>query len=179
MTQTIWNIFVELRKELVEAQKMRAQVMGFKVTFVMATIGLLAANIDKINKTLFVIPAFAAICFDFIICSYSFSIKRIGSYTQHHIEPALKQAGDVPDDFVFWQHYLTQPKTRQRLSFYGNVGLTLLVVMVGLVGLWIPPNSAISYIISFVLFLFILLDIFAYREPKKLGKLWATKDFNN
>lgn len=90
MSQTIWNLFVELRKELLEAQKIRAQVLGFKFTFVTASLSLLAANIEKIDKALFVMPAFSAIFFDFIIYSYSFSIKRIGCYTRDYIEPALK-----------------------------------------------------------------------------------------
>ena len=58
-----WNLFVELRKELVESQKIRAQVIGFKITFVSAAVGLIGTNIDRIPNILLVIPAFAAIFF--------------------------------------------------------------------------------------------------------------------
>jgi len=56
-----WNLFIELRKELVESQKIRAQIIGFKITFVSAAIALIGANLDKIieYEYLLFVPAFA------------------------------------------------------------------------------------------------------------------------
>ena len=55
--QFAWDLFVELRKELVESQKIRAQIIGFKITFVTTSVGFVAANIDKVPSSLLVIPA--------------------------------------------------------------------------------------------------------------------------
>ena len=65
MENQIWNLFTELRKELLESQKIRSQIIGFKVTFVAAVVGILAKNIDRIDNILFLIPAFAAFAFDY------------------------------------------------------------------------------------------------------------------
>jgi len=177
MSKIIWELFVELRKELLEAQKIRAQILGFKFTFITAGIGLMGANFDKLDKNMLVLPAFAAIFFDFIIYSYSFSIKRIGCYVRDHIEPVLEKDKDVPPDFVMWQKFLTQPKTRQKLSMYGNIGVTFLSVIVGVIGLLVDFKPVASPFLIAALFLFIIMDILAYREPMKLGKLWSDEDF--
>lgn len=174
MSQTIWQYFLELRKELLEAQKIRAQIIGFKVTFVSAAIGLIVANLDKgIDQSVFVMPAFAAICFDFLISSYSFSIKRIGSYVRDHVEPALRRSGDLPEDFVAWQEFLTDPKTRQNLAGYGNMGLTILAVCVAVWALIFPFRPVASSILLVALIVFSIVDVLAYLEPRKLGKLWS------
>ena len=172
MPNQIWNLFVELRKELLESQKIRSQIIGFKITFITATIGLMATHIMSLDKVLFIIPAFAAICFDFIICSYSFSIKRIGCYTRDHIEPALKAQGDIPHDFIPWQEFLTDSKTRQELAFYGNIGLTLLTVVIGTISLFFPFRLFISSSLLFALLVFVVMDILAHLSLRKLGKFW-------
>ncbi|HEV2708377.1 MAG TPA: hypothetical protein VGV59_20850 [Pyrinomonadaceae bacterium] len=38
--QLAWNLFVEARKEILEYQRIRTQIIGFKITFVSAGIGL-------------------------------------------------------------------------------------------------------------------------------------------
>lgn len=155
-----------------ESQKIRSQVMGFKITFVTAMIGLMANGLNSIDKALFVIPAFAAICFDFIIYSYSFSIKRIGSYTRDHIEPLLRNQEQLPVGFALWQEFLTEPKTRQNLAIYGNLGLTMLSVALSVIVLFTPFRPIFSLPLLGVLSIFVFLDVIAYRSPKKLGKLW-------
>jgi hypothetical protein len=177
MPDIIWNLFIELRKELLAAQKIRAQVMGFKITFVSTAIGLLVANLKTLDSALLVLPVFASVFFDLIIYSYSFSIKRIGSYTRKHIEPFLKRRGRVPKKFVMWQKFLTQPKTRQNLSLYGNLGLTILAAAVGIIALFCPFRPWLSSSLIIALTIFIIMDVMAYLSPKKLGKLWAEKDF--
>ena len=172
MSDVIWQLFVELRKELVESQKIRAQVMGFKIVFVSSAIGLMAKNLESLDKALFVIPAFASICLDFIIYSYSFSIKRIGRYTHKHIEPALKEYKRVPEEFRLWQDFLTDKKTRQTLSLYGNLGFTLLTVGLAGIALFYPFRKYLSITLLLALGVFTVMDYLAYRAPKKLGKIW-------
>ena len=44
-----WGLFSELRKELVETQKTRIQIIGFKITFVSAALDVTAANLHKVG----------------------------------------------------------------------------------------------------------------------------------
>ena len=102
-----WNLYTELRKEVIESQKIRAQVVGFKITFVSASIGLLSSNLDKIPKASLVIPAIASIFFDFLINSYRFAIKRIGYYLKENLEPEIKIESKLPDEFLLWQNCIS------------------------------------------------------------------------
>jgi len=176
----IWDLFVELRKELLESQRIRAQVIGFKITFVSTALGVVVGGIhsqsQNVVPALLVIPAIAAVFFDFLIYSYSFSIKRIGAYIREHIEPAMKQLGQVPEGYVQWQEYLTQPKTRQTLSLYGNFGLTSLAVVIGMMSLFFPYDPWVSTPLLAVLGALAVVDVAAYRAPRRLGKLWKDMD---
>lgn len=60
---------------------------------------------------------------------------------------------------------------------YGNIGVTLLSVVVGLIGLFLDFKPIVSLTLIVVLTIFMIMDIIAYREPKKLGKLWEATDF--
>jgi hypothetical protein len=169
MQGIIWNLFIELRKELLESQKIRAQVLGFKFTFITAALGLICANIEKYDNNILAIPALAAILFDLIIYSYSFSVKRIGSYIKDYIEPVLKCDKDVPTGFVMWQEYLTQRKTVQSLAVSGNIGVTLLCIIVAILGISVDYKPIVSPFIVLILFVFLIIDILAYNKPKKLN----------
>lgn len=174
MPNRVWDLFVELRKELLESQKIRAQIIGFKITFISAAIGLIAANndaLDDVNLLLF-LPAFAAIFFDFIINSYSYSIKRIGCYIRLHIEPELKSQDEFPKDFRNWEDFLhgKDIKTKQFLSLFGNSGLTFLAVVVGVISIFIPFQPFISCFLFFVLVIFFIVDIYTFMAPFKFDK---------
>jgi hypothetical protein len=162
-----WNLFTELRKELVESQKLRAQVIGFKITFVSAAIGLIGTNIDKIPNILLVIPAFAAIFFDFLINSYSFSIKRIGFYFWKNIEPLLKNACELPKEFFLWEEFLKSLKTDQNLSLMGHLGITLLAIAAAVIVLFLPFRLILSSVLLVTLAVLLGLDIWAFRLPKR------------
>jgi hypothetical protein len=56
-----WNLYVELRKEIVGVQRLRIQLIGFKIAFVSSSIGIIYANKDRISENLFFIPAFVSI----------------------------------------------------------------------------------------------------------------------
>lgn len=174
MSDMIWNLFVELRKELVEAQKIRAQVLGFKFTFITAGMGIIGANLNALDKKILIVPALAAIFFDFLIYSYSFSIKRIGVYIREEIEPVMKGRQDIPAGFTMWQEHLRHPNTRQYLAAYGNIGVTSLAVLLGLAGLVMDFSILVSPFLIVVLMVFLCLDIKAYLEPGKLG-IWDSK----
>jgi len=142
--QVAWNLFTELRKETLESQKIRAQVIGFKITFISTGVALIASNPDKLSSVLFVIPAFAAIFFDLLIASYGFSIKRIGHYCRTHIEQRMRASCSLPDDFLLWQEFLRQPKMRQNLGDFANIGMTLLALVPAVLALFKPFHPITS-----------------------------------
>ncbi len=137
----LWNLFVELRKETLESQKIRAQIIGFKITFTSAVVGLIVANGNKIPLVLLTIPAFAAIFFDFLIQSYTFSIKRIGLYCREHVEPLIfgQRASFLP-----WEEFMSKAEHRQRFSWFGNMGITTLVAIPAVVALFKPFRWHVS-----------------------------------
>lgn len=172
VTDRTWDLFVELRKELVESQRIRAQVIGFKITFITAAVVLIAAEMGPLGARFLAAPAFAAVFFDFLICSYGFSIKRIGFYIRVHLEPELKNGRHLPKDLLLWQAYLTDDRTRQRLSFYGHLGLTVLMVLLGSLGLWLDGGIKIAAPLLAALWVLTSIDIVAYRSTEQFGNRW-------
>ncbi|HEX5758142.1 MAG TPA: hypothetical protein VF121_03015 [Thermoanaerobaculia bacterium] len=162
-----WSLFAELRKELVESQRIRTQVIGFKITFVSAAVGVIATNLDKIPLPLLMLPAFAAVFFDFLINSYSFSIKRIGHYCREHLEPAVRKELGVPDDLVLWEEYLLAPYARQRFAFLGNLGFTALVSAIGVMAAVNPFRLAVSVPLVLILIVLLGFDLYAYLAPDR------------
>ncbi len=134
---------VELRKEIVETQKIRSQMVGFKIVFITSGIGLIFANIGTIPSHLLAIPAFAAIFFDFLINSYSYSIQRIGQYCRNHVEPIIENYCQWPKPpYRLWEDYMKDFKGRKNLSFIGpfigNLGITSLTVALAVFVLFNP-----------------------------------------
>ena len=168
-TEFVWGMNCELRKEIVESQRIRAQVIGFKITLVSTAIGFIAANIDQISSSTFVIPAFAAICFDFLITSYSFSIKRIGYYCREQLEPAIRPS--LPQDFMLWEEFMATPAARQDLSFLGHCGVTFLVSVVAFVGLFYAPEPwPLRAALTAILIAFLCAGLYAFRMPFSFRK---------
>jgi hypothetical protein len=116
------------------------------------------------------IPAFAAIFFDFLINSYSFSIKRIGSYIRNELEPILKTGYELPKDTPLWEEYLKFPETGQNLSFVGNLGLTLLAITAAVIGLCIPFHPILSSILLIVLVVLLVFDLRAFKIATRFRK---------
>ena len=166
-----WKLFSDLRKELVELQKIRSQIIGFKIAFVGTSIGLVAANIEKVENYLFVIPAFAAIFFDLLIHSYSFSIKRTGFYCRKYLEPILKVECDLPEDHLLWEKFMDTDEAGKNVSLWGNIGITLLAWIVGIASLFYPFKKYISVPLGICLLGLLIYDIFAlYHKPPAFSK---------
>lgn len=163
-----WNLVVELRKELIETQKIRAQVIGFKITFVSTAIGLIAANFDKIPSQLFIIPAFAAIFFDLLITSYSFSIKRIGAYCKNHLEPILRKSSQWPDKTPLWEEFATSRHRRQSFSLIGNLGITTISVIPAILALFHRFNLFVSMPILLIIIMLFVYDVVAFTKPRRV-----------
>jgi hypothetical protein len=166
-----WRLMTELRKEILTAQQIRAKVIEIKITFVAAAVGLIIANLGKLQLSLMVIPSFAAIFFDFLINSYSVSIKRIGRYCRMHIEPKLHQANEWPSDDSLWEEFMKCPDQRQWLSLIGNIGLTTLVLIPTLVTLFAPFTWNVSFPLSLGLVFLFALDVRTHLKPR-----WITEN---
>jgi hypothetical protein len=125
-----WDLFTELRKETLESQRMRTQVIGFKITFVSAGIGLIYAN--KAPGELIAIPAFASMFFDLLIISYSISIRRIGLYCRVYLEKELEQGFKMGDEFCYWERFFELNQVRSFLPIFANLGLTFLALAIAM-----------------------------------------------
>lgn len=167
-----WNLYGELRKELVEAQKTRIQIIGFKITFVSAALAVIGANLSKIPNAVLALPAFAGIFFDLLVNSYSFSIKRIGSYCRLYLEPILRRETSLssPPEFFLWEEYLMQPQMRQILSFSGNLGLTLLASAVAVTGLTTPFRPVVSSALLGSLGVGLVFDVWGYWTLRRFRR---------
>ena len=149
-----------------------------KITTVSAGIGIIAANIDDVAIQLLVIPAFAAIFFDFLINSYGFSIKRIGHYCRTCVEPCLKEVlatTDLPRIPRLWEEFLAQSNLRQNLALWGNLGLTGLAIVVAIIALYIAPlatGNVLEWILSIsltvVLIVLFVYDIISFRQTDQV-----------
>jgi hypothetical protein len=168
-----WNLMVELRKELVEAQKIRSQIIEVKITFVSAGIGVIAAHTDTVPIQLLVIPALAAIFFDLLINSYGFSIKRIGCYCRCYIEPHLEKVFEnsgLPRPMLLWEGFLVQHKKfRQNLGLWGNLGLTGLAIIVATIALFIRPDWRFSIPLLIIMAVLFMYDIVSFRRTDEIA----------
>jgi hypothetical protein len=164
-----WNLFVEARKAILEYQKIRAQIVGFKITFVSTAVGVILANSDKVPLGLLAVPAFAAVFFDLLISSYSYTIKRTGSYCRENIEPVIKQLCNWPKEHLFWEEFMYEPTAKQGLAQKGNIGITVLTIALAIYSLRFKSPSAnwISTIIIILLLLFLVYDIYVYLVPEE------------
>jgi len=174
-----WNLYTELRKEIIESQRIRAQVIGFKITFVSASMGLLASRFEQIPNTLLIIPAIASIFFDFLINSYSFSIKRIGFYLWETLEPQLKEEAQIPNYLPLWQSYLKDRKTGQILSLIGNFGITIIASIAAIIALLFPVHKLLSPSLIGLIIILLGLDLWSFLKPRKIDFREASGDDEN
>jgi hypothetical protein len=165
--QLALNLFAEARKEILEYQRIRTQVIGFKITFVSAGIGLIAANSEKLSIKVLVVPAFAAVFFDLIVTSYSLAIKRTGFYCHHHIEPILRELYEWPEKYFLWEEFMRRPNLRQGLALRGNIGLTILSMILAIYALLVPFTEAswVTTVAIISLLLLLIYDIRKYQIP--------------
>jgi hypothetical protein len=176
LSKLAWDTIVELRKEILESQKIRAQLIGVKVTFVSAVFGVIAAQ--QVDQSTLAAPAFAAIFFDFLIVSYSFSIKRIGYYVREHIEKKiLRPYYSWPEGMLLWQEFMHSSESKDRsslfgqsLSLYGNVGMTTLATALSGFGIWFgEPRPSLYMRIGLIvpLGVFFVASLYAHVQSWK------------
>ena len=139
-----WDLLVELRKELVEKSANPHTDNQPEDHFCGQCSSIVAANLDKVPPYVLVVASFSALFFDLLINSYSFSIKRIGYYIRNHIEPILRVTNNWPSSHFLWEEFMIRPNVKQKLSYWGNSGMTLLVVIIGVASLYMPANIPLA-----------------------------------
>jgi hypothetical protein len=164
----IWALFCELRKEVLESQKTRAQVIGFKITLLGTSIGVIVAALESVPMQLLMIPAFAAVFFDLLINSYSVGIKRIGAYVGDVLEPKLKEASNWPADLPMWEQYMSLRSNKQNYSLVGNLGITLLAAVPAIIALFKPFKLGVSVPLLVAYLPLLAYDCQAFLRPRKL-----------
>lgn len=169
----LWKLFIELRKEVLHAQEIRAKIIGFKLTFVSAAIGLIFANIHNgVNPNLLIIPAVASIFFDLLINSYSISTKRIGYYCRYYLEPGLIVPERIPNDFQLWESFVNQKNVKQNFSMFGNIGITFIIIATASINGFLTLDIELSSGLTIFLIILFCIDVYAHTHPtKKIDKL--------
>lgn len=165
-----WLLMMNLRKEMVDIQKIRAQVIGFKITFISTATGIVIANSDKIPHVIWSVLALTSIFFDLLINNYSFGIDRIAFYCRNYLEPAIK---DSSQDFAvipLWEEFVASTKYKQKLSFIGNLGITFLMVLIAVIELLTSFNLIVSIPLIILILLLFVYDFQAFMRPKNLDK---------
>ncbi|MEL6674564.1 MAG: hypothetical protein AAFR61_20305 [Bacteroidota bacterium] len=133
-TTLAWNLYTELRQELVTSQKLRTQIIGGKITFVSAAIGIIISESEDIPFSTLFVPAYFAVFFDYLIASYSFSIKRIGFYCRKVLEQQMQKGWKKKDRFLLWESFLQRKQAWQNFALIGNLGLSFLALLAALTG---------------------------------------------
>ena len=164
----VWDLLSELRKEVIETQKTRTQIIGFKITAVATGLVVLGSLHGEIPSALLLLPAFAAIFFDLLITSQSVGIKRIGFFIATELEPFLRRSGAWPEDVLCWEEYMSRPSVRQSYLLIGNVGFTLLVAVSASIAFAISSPAYESVPLIFVLIAFLLYDTVAFLRPRRI-----------
>lgn len=157
-----------LREEMLEAQRTRAQVIGFKITFVSTAIALLGANVSRIHTAVWIVPAIAAFFFDLLVNSYSVSIKRLGLYARHHLEPMLREGHGWPASVPTWEEFAVSQRWNSRLFLLGNVGLTGLAAVVAATLLLRESRDAVTVALTLGLAAMLVADTLVFNQRHSL-----------
>ena len=172
-----WKMVCELRSEIREAQKIKTQVIGFKIAFVTATFGFVFGAKGDPNERLLLLPAFASVFFDYLIVSFSFSIKRIGFYCREYLEPKLRMSTNWPDDEPLWEEAMSLPEMRQHFANIGNLGITTLAVALAAIFVFDQAYGVNRPLLGLLLILLVLDFYFShgYRYTPEKRLQWPVK----
>ncbi len=163
-----WNMLVELRLEIVASLRIRAQAIGFKITFISTGIAIIIAYRGEFRNELLLVPAFAAIFFDFLINSYSVSIKRLDYYTRVFLEPKVYNFAEWPKNEISWQEYIAKPESKQSYSMIGNLGFTVITMALAAVPLFYQSlGIKITILIAITLLFLFIIDVIIHRKPRQ------------
>ena len=179
-----WNLYVELRKEVLSTQALRSRTIELKIGIVGAAIALFFSKRGDIHDDRFlVLPAFVAMFFDFLIASYSFAIKRKGKYMLNCLERQLR-AYSWPPECLLWEEHLSAPEQRQKFSMVANLGFSTLACLPAAYVLLRAPKAVniaafvvMSIVFGCVVWVYTHLDYYdAIRFFRGLFKRRSIKD---
>ncbi len=181
-TEFLLQTIQQLREEIISTQKIRAQIIGFKLTYVTAGVGYIFS--EKLLPPLLILVAFGAILFDFLITGQSVSIKRAGYYMRTRTGPMLRESQDWPEKFQFWEEFMAERPEKGGYATLGNLGQTFLVFILALFSPLIPYpyewnalNITGLAVVLFILCFFMRQNIRFYRTPSKYNTQ-HTPDFH-
>jgi hypothetical protein len=168
-----WSLFEELRREILESQRIRAQLIGAKISFTTAAAGLVLANREAVGVELLVVPAFAAIFFDALILTYSAANKRIALYCRRHLEPELRRACSWPENRPLWEESMGATSFAGERTAFGNLGLSGMLVVAGLAEVHLNVTTWLGYVVNALLVALFALDILSHvRLPTTYAELF-------
>lgn len=171
--EVAWRQLTYLREEILNSQKIRAQILGFKLTAVTLGIGYILNNADKVHPIALVVVAYASVLFDFLIISKSIAIKRSGRYIREHLEKIIRKNSDWPEETPLWEEFMKDKKSRQIFSMISDFGLTVLASTLAFASPFMstqqssPISPHITYGLMTGLAVILIIDLKSFFEPFK------------
>jgi hypothetical protein len=153
-----WKLTVQLRTEMMEAQRIRTQIIGLKLTSVSAGIGLILANVNLIPSYVLVIPALAAVLFDLLVIHYNNSITSLHHYYLRHVHARLR--GSLEEPVLEWETYMPRRRAGPVGNLMGiaNLGISVLAAVPAIISLLMPFDAALSLPLLLIVTLFYVCD---------------------
>jgi hypothetical protein len=154
-----WKLFVQIRQEMMEAQRIRMQLISFKITFVSAGIGVVLAYGKNTLSQLLIIPALGALFFDLFIIAQNYLLDRLSFYCKDAVP-------ENPIQPVAWESWLS---SKPAILFkMGSIGITILAITPAYIALAgsFRASTLISLLLLIVLTLFTFYVISLYIRER-------------
>lgn len=171
--EVAWRQLSYLREEILSNQKIRAQILGFKLTAVTLGMGYILNNADKVHPIALVVVAYASVLFDFLLIGKNIAIKRAGYYIKTHLEDIIRKNSDWPNKTPLWEEFMERQKSRQVFSMISDFGLTLLASLLAFASPFMPTQQSspispqMTYGLLAGLAIILIIDFRAFFEPFK------------
>jgi len=162
-----WELYANLRAEVISLQSIRGQVTGVKISLIVTGGVLIAANVHDLPRLALTVPAFAALLFDLLIHTYSYSICRTGFYCREHLEPILREGYRFPSEHPLWEEFMVSREAGRNVSVLGNLGLTVLTGVIAVIVLVRPFQLGTSAPSLAALLVLVGWDVWALDKPRR------------
>ena len=116
---------------------------------------------------LLVVPAIAAVFFDFIVGAYNFSIKRAGHFIRHNLEPQFRNDFAYAEDKMLWEEFMATDIARIGRWYEGNLGITFLAMVAAFFGLFSDFHIVFSPALGAVLLVAFYASYKSMRERSR------------
>lgn len=160
-TKALIAYYFQLRSEVYEMQKMRANLKYYRVLVAIPSLILIMALKDHlVTPLLILVPSILSLLIDVFINNYTASIIRIAKYNRNRCEPELSKTLKIKED-IFWENFMSRYLTRNKLalSYVANGVFTLSLTIISFMFYHKLPNTTPITDLYFWIYLFVLMFV--------------------